>query len=343
MKRNAINIAAGIIIGGFFLWLSVRRIDLSELWMHIGEMSYGWLIPFSVVLFLSYLFRALRWGLLMEHEGRYVSKRTLMAGVMFGHVVNYGVPRLGEISRSMLVAQSQKTSNSTILGTVVLERVIDLLVIAGMMFLVIVFIVADRQTFRNLFGEQAIDLLDDAMQPLVIIGILIALVIMFFLIWKLFSYIFERKKQNDAEGKESSTLFRIIHSFTDGLAAIRHLRRWPLFLTYTMLLWLCYLMMSYIPFYAFGMVEAYDLGIISAFAVMTISTIGVILPSPGAVGTYHWFVKHSLVVLYAVPAVNGLAFAFVTHAAVMFFTLLMTPVVVLMHYLRSAEEESEKS
>lgn len=115
----------------------------------------------------------------------------------------------------------------------------------------------------------------------------------------------------------------------DGLFAIRHLRQWPYFTGLTILIWAGYVIMAYIPFVAFNLHEDYGLGLEAALVIMTISSVGVALPSPGGIGTYHWFVRQGLLVLYGVPAANALAYAFVTHAVMMGVVVVTTPVILV--------------
>jgi predicted membrane metal-binding protein len=125
--------------------------------------------------------------------------------------------------------------------------------------------------------------------------------------------------------------------FKEGLLAVRKVKRWWLFIFYTVLIWTCYTLMSYIPFWMFNMQEVYGLGILEAITITVISAIGIAIPSPGGLGTYHYFVKQSLMVLFAVPAVTGLAYATVTHAATVLMVVLFTPVALALDKWRQAK------
>jgi len=63
---------------------------------------------------------------------------------------------------------------------------------------------------------------------------------------------------------------------------------------------------------------------LDAVSIMAIASIGIVIPSPGGVGTYHYFVKQALLFLAAVPAITGLAYALVTHAVMMVVVILIT-------------------
>lgn len=322
MGKKLLNFGVSVVIGGIFLWLAIRSIDLAELGRHMGQMSYAWIGPFIVVTFATFLIRAERWKLIVENDFPEIRRSSLMGGIIFGNLVNYAIPRLGELTRTVYTAKREKTSSSQLLGTVVLERIIDLISIMVIVVLVLMYVVADRQTLQALFGPDAATLILEFSAPVYIaIGAVVAVLAGIFF-WWFCSILYEKQRKKTEGGQELTGIFRIVFLFTDGLVSIRKLRRWPLFITYTVLLWVLYVMLTYIPFYAFDMSALFGLGFTEAFAVMGIATIGVMLPSPGAVGTYHWFVKQALTVLYAVPVMTGLAFAFISHAMMLFAVLL---------------------
>ncbi len=125
--------------------------------------------------------------------------------------------------------------------------------------------------------------------------------------------------------------------FKNGLLAARDVERWWLFILYTVLIWLCYTLMTYIPFWMFDMQEVYNLDMLDALVITVISAIGIAIPSPGGLGTYHYFVKQSLLVLFAVPAVTGIAYATVTHGVMVLFVSSITPIFLFIDKLRSTK------
>jgi len=92
------------------------------------------------------------------------------------------------------------------------------------------------------------------------------------------------------------------------------------------LIWWCYILMSYIPFWMFNMQHVYGLGILQAVTITVVSSIGIAIPSPAGLGTYEYFVKKTLVVLFSVPAVTGLAYATITHATTILMVVIFTPI-----------------
>ena len=125
--------------------------------------------------------------------------------------------------------------------------------------------------------------------------------------------------------------------FKDGILSAREVKNWWLFVLYTILMWSCYTLMTYIPFWMFNMQDVYHLNLLDALVITVISAIGIAIPSPGGIGTYHYLVKQSLLVLFAVPAVTGLAYATITHASMVIFVAIITPIFLFFDKLRSTK------
>lgn len=326
--RKSAKVVAGIFISVFFLWLVFRNIEFSEVLHYMQGITYWWLIPYFFVSLLSHFLRSERWRMLVQREHNVQHRDTLFAGVMLGYLVNYAVPRLGEISRSVYVAKKSDMSTSDVIGTVVLERIIDFACMLLMTLIVVFFIITDLETIQRVFGQQAVDFLawmGELQQIATFALIMIAAAI---LVYALYLIINRWRKQSSLGKKIALRIENAIRQFIYGLTSILRLKNWPLFLLSTVLIWLCYAAMSYIPFIAFDLVSEHGLGFYHAWVVMVISAIGVSLPSPGGIGTYHWFVMQTLVVLYSVPATVALAYAFVTHAVMMIIVIIITPVII---------------
>ncbi len=124
----------------------------------------------------------------------------------------------------------------------------------------------------------------------------------------------------------SQTFKEISQTFVDGVLAIKELKNWALFVLYTVLIWVCYIGMTYIPFWMFDMHAIYGLSYADALVLTMVSAVGIIIPTPGGVGTYHLFITQSLFLLYAVPETIGSAYGTITHASTLAVILIGTPI-----------------
>ena len=151
--RKGLQFLISLAIGSVFLWLAFHNVKWNTLLNYMEDMHYGWLIPFLTVALFSHYLRTERWKLLVEKEDLHVDRTVLFSGVMIGYVVNYAIPRLGEVSRCVYVGRREKTSASSLLGTVILERVIDLVCLIILFVFVVFYIVTDPHVLRQLFGD----------------------------------------------------------------------------------------------------------------------------------------------------------------------------------------------
>lgn len=326
MLKKTLKVIVMIAIGGFFLWLAFRSVEIEKVWRHIKNIDYGWILPFAAVVLLSNIMRAERWRLLIEHDKENISGVTLVSGVLAGYILNMVTPRLGEVSRPVYVAKREELNSSKMFGTIVLERIIDLATLIILMIGVFFYFIVDYSRLKQIFGAETIHFFTEGIGLSTTLNLIIwgAIVIVTgFLIYKGVQFLASRvaKVRGWIE-----TLKGFLIQFKDGLLAIKEVKRWGLFITYTLLLWTCYTLMTWIPFHMFDMVSTYQLGIVDGLAITVISAIGISIPSPGGIGTYHYFVTQGLLVLFAVPAVTGLAYATVTHAATALAVMLYTPI-----------------
>ncbi len=337
MFKRLLKIGLALLLGALFMWLAFRNVRLQEVWEYAQDIQFGWILPFAISALMSHVFRAERWRLLIEHDNEDLDRVTLISGVLVGYLMNIVGPRLGEVSRPMYVAKKEGLSTSKLMGTIVLERIIDVVVMAFLMLVVSVYVISDPNLLRQIFGEQTINFLTNE-PSLVTYGwialFLVLLAAAAFLGIKFILYLgqkFGKLQEWIDRAKEALIMFK------DGVLSARKVQRWGLFITFTFLIWFCYTLMTYIPFWMFDMQEVYDLDMLDALVITVISAIGIAIPSPGGIGTYHYFVKQSLLVLYAVPAVTGIAYATVTHASMVIFVASITPVFLFIDKWRSTK------
>lgn len=318
-----LKILVSVAIAALFLWLAFRNVQFSEILEASRGMSWGWLFPFAISLVTAHYIRAERWRMLFNDGGVIPHRFSLFTGVMFGYLTNIPFPRLGEITRPVYVARQVGESNSKIIGTIVLERIVDVLSMLSILTFVGFFMISDAEILSRLFK---IDLTDPSVVAMLIksaikYGLVVLAVgaLSFFLIRKL----------SQGEGKFANFIDKIrgtAKSFFQGVLAIRKLKNWPLFILYTALIWLIYILMIYIPFWMFDMQTAFDLSFADAVVLTMVSAVGISIPTPGGVGSYHYFITYSLLVLYAVPEATGLAFATITHAATLLLVIIIAPI-----------------
>ncbi|MGZ8551115.1 MAG: lysylphosphatidylglycerol synthase transmembrane domain-containing protein, partial [Chitinophagaceae bacterium] len=115
-------------LGAFLVWWSVKDIDnekMAEIRSALKNARLYLIVPVFIILISSHYVRALRWRLLMEPMGYKPGKANTFLAVMVGYLANQAVPRLGEVLKCTLLARYEKIPADKLVGTIILERLID--------------------------------------------------------------------------------------------------------------------------------------------------------------------------------------------------------------------------
>jgi len=273
-----------------FLYLAFKNIDFAKVTEIIKTISIFWLLVYILVWFLSHIIRAYRWKIIIKSVKENTSVLNLFGATMVGYGVNCVVPRLGELYRGLFLGKWEGISRSSMIGTIVLERVIDLLVLGISVLLSVAIYSGDLlQEFTWLKSTLYLGFFA------------IFLMIMFlFLIVKFKSKFYDAiiKIVGKVSTKIADGLARIFHLLTDGFSSIKSTKNYLLVIFLSAFIMIIYAVTAYIGFHILHMDQLQPVDLSMAWIVMTISAFGVIIPTPGATGSYHLIVISVLVGLY---------------------------------------------
>jgi glycosyltransferase 2 family protein len=248
--------------------------------------------------------RALRWNMLIEPLGYQPKTLNSFFAVNISYFTNLWLSRAGEVVRASALAKAEGMSVSRVMGTVVVDRLLDLLtlaVIVGFSFIVqydILWSWLDKNlgdgsgSFR-LFGH-----------PL-FIGLMV-----FGVVSMVLAYVLRKKI---AALPFVNKIWHIVEKFGEGLKTIRKVKNPLAFLFHSVNIWVMYFFMTYLCFFAFA--PTADLSAQAALTVFVFGTFGIVIPSPGGMGTYH-FLAMSALALYGVKGDDAFSFA-----NIMFFSI----------------------
>ncbi len=130
MKR-LVQLLLGVGVSALCVWLSMKDVHFAEVLAALkGANALGFVLVMAVTLFGFYL-RAVRWRYFID-AGRPLPIHSLFSATMIGFMANNVLPfRLGEFVRPWALARREKLSKTTLLATVVVERVVDMLTLLG--------------------------------------------------------------------------------------------------------------------------------------------------------------------------------------------------------------------
>ncbi|HJW31629.1 MAG TPA: lysylphosphatidylglycerol synthase transmembrane domain-containing protein, partial [Saprospiraceae bacterium] len=119
-----------------------------------SEVNYWWVAAIIVAFIISNIVRAHRWLLLIETLGRKGRMSNAFFTIVVGYFANMGLPRIGEIVRAGLFARYENIGPEKVMGTIVVDRIIDLL---SLLFAIILVLVLQGQVmfafFRDKMGD----------------------------------------------------------------------------------------------------------------------------------------------------------------------------------------------
>ncbi len=229
----------------------------------------------------------------------------LFGAIMVGYGVNCVVPRLGEVTRAVLVGKWEGLSKSALFGTVILERIIDIIFL-GLSVIISVWLWSDDLYNQFPWLETS----------LYLTMIIIAVVILFlFLVisYKEHFYGFIIRWVGKISKTAAHQLAHIFEMLTEGFGSLRGTKNYILVFALSSLIMMLYALNAYIGFFTLGMQNIQPVNLKMGWVLMSISAIGVAIPTPGGTGSYHTLAKSALVLLFGFSEVVSLAYAFLTH------------------------------
>ena len=297
--RTFVKVVLPLGFGFLLLWWLFREMDLTEIWNVIRHGVRYDIILFSLLFGLfANIVRGLRWGLLIETLGVRFKRSNAINAVLGNYAVNLVLPRVGEVWRCGIVAKYDKISFSKLLGTLLIDRVSDTIMVGTITLFIFIF---NIDFFISFFAKNPalLEGFHAMLNSIWIYALAIGLVI---LVWFVFKYM--SRFTLVLKAKE------LLLNVWAGMKSIWLMDRKWLFLVQTLLIWSGYFCYFYITFYAFDFTR--ELGIGVGLIAFTMSSIGVAVPVQGGIGPWHFMVIATLV-CFGVNENDAAAFALVVH------------------------------
>ncbi|MEW6702926.1 MAG: lysylphosphatidylglycerol synthase transmembrane domain-containing protein [Bacteroidota bacterium] len=323
-SNNQLAKAAGyfspIVLTILFLYIAFKGVDLKESFSLITRSSLFAIVIYIIIFFLSHFARAVRWKFMISSMKKNVSIFHLFGSVMVGYGVNCIIPRLGELYRGLFLGKWENISRTTVIGTIVVERIID---IASFAFAALI---SAGIYSGNLYNK--------------IVWLKTSLVIGFTLIFALtvFLIFLVRYQEKFGNGfvklagkisqKYALSLRKIFDTLISGLSSIRGTKNIFTVAVWTVVVLLLYALNAYAGFYMLGMESTGKVTFATAWIVMTISSFGVLIPTPGGTGSYHIISIFALTQLFKFDYEISAAYAILTHFISYLFFILTTLILI---------------
>lgn len=294
-------------LGILIIWISLKDLTETEKQQIVEAFrtaNYNWVFLGLFLGILSHLLRAMRWMMFMEPMGYKPRLRTSFFAVMIGYMANLAFPRLGEVTRCGILTRYEKIPFNRTLGTVITERVIDILIF---FLLFVLMIVTQFGTIREYLDQTVYPKLVERFGVihysrilyLTAGGILAAIAILFLIFRK-------RLEQFSLYRK----ILGLATGFWEGLKSLTQIRRPWLFVLLSVLIWILYYLMLFVCFFCFPETSRLSLG--AGLSALVLGSIGIMI-TPGGIGLYPALIQETLR-LYSVALVTGLALGWISWA-----------------------------
>jgi len=311
------------------LYLLFQNQDPIKLVEEIQKVDGWWVVLSMIFGACAIVNRGLRWIVLFDALGYKSSKWNSISAVSIGYFTNLFIPRAGEISRCTALNQAEKIPVDKLFGTILIERVIDFIFLFSLIFLTVILkFNAIVKFYKTLTSQQTEN--NSEGNALLIFMIVFAIIIAFFLLkkWLVKASFYQR-------------ILAFIEGLKEGFKSVQNMNRKSAFWFHTFSIWIMYFLMTYICF--FSMAETSHLTASDGLFLLVLGGIGMVVPTPGGIGSYHAIVMIGLSVLGVGTVFLGeggdpsnnpaLLFPTIVHVAQTLMTIIMGSIGLLILFL----------
>lgn len=321
------------------MWLALRGMEFNKIAGYFAKANYLWVFIAAIFGLLAYWFRAIRWNLLLEPMGYSISNANSLWTISFGYLMNLTIPRSGELARATALFTVEEVPVEKSFGTIILERVVDLICMLGFLGLTLLFKYEAIIAFYNYVTQQKKN--TDA-EPagftsyIVAFSVFVAIILLWIFRDRLMKFTLFQKIVNFAKG--------IFH----GLTSVFKLKQKGKFLAYTLGIWVCYYLAAYLV--CFALLETSQFTFSDGFFIIVVGTLGMMVPASGGIGAFHLALKFGIMALFLSMGKDpeeggevGLSYAFISHTMQLVIMLVMGVISIpILAKARVAKQKAQK-
>ena len=287
-------------IGGLFLYFVFRDQDVDKMLYDLRNAKYGYLILSMIFGYAAYVFRGLRWLLLLKTMNYKTSANHATQAIASGYLANAIFPRAGEIVRCTSLYKVTGIPVNKLFGTILLERAIDLALLVLCVTLSFLLKFSELSNFFASLGSEA-EPNEASQTPLLIIALVLVI--------SLALYYFRNTLRKSKLFLKALSLWEGVK---EGFKTAFYMKEKGLFVFHTLMIWVMYLLMTYICF--FSIPETSSLTLTDGLYIMVVGGLGMVVPVQGGLGPYHAAVTLGIVSI-GLSETTGITLAVLIHSA----------------------------
>ncbi|WP_177761986.1 lysylphosphatidylglycerol synthase transmembrane domain-containing protein [Flavobacterium sp. I3-2] len=288
--KKILNISLPLLLGVFLVFYAYNKFtpeQITEMTSYFKGANYNYIILSSVFSLVGLFSRAYRWKYGLNYLGYSSNFLNNLMAISIGYLLNLTVPRSGEVSRALVLQKYQKISFDKSFGTIISERLIDLVCL--LLFVGTAFLLQYNQLKDFLLEKIPFEKLLTLLAVLVIFGI-IGIYLLFYSKWKFFILI-RTKIKGLIEGVLS--IFKMPNRFG--------------FLFHTVIIWISYVLTFY--FGTLALAETSDISLGVVMVSFVVGSLAVTFTN-GGFGAFPLMISEVLL-LYGISATVGTTFGWI--------------------------------
>jgi len=262
-----LKITIPLFLGIIILYFLYKGTNFKELWATIQTVNWS-ILFFSLLFGLSgNIIRGLRWELIIKPLGYTPKKSNLVYAVLGSYAVNFALPRLGEVWRTTIIAKEEKIPISKLIGTLIVDRVFDMVMV--ILITLLAFSLNVKEFYRNSHEFNIPEIFASVSFYICLFIAFLAIILVFILF------------------RENKTVKKIRLFFVNlwkDILSVKRMKEKNKFIIYTLGIWISYFLYFFITFFAFDFTS--NLGISAALFVFALSSVSMAIPSNGGLGPW---------------------------------------------------------
>ena len=300
--KKWLSIIIPLILGIFFIVYAYNQFTKDEIELikqNFKNANYFYIFLSVIFGFIASFARSYRWKYTLEHLGYDVPFKNQFLAVNVSYLMNMFIPRSGEISRALVLKNYNNVPFDKGFGTIIAERVVDLVVLFAMVGLI----------FFLQFDVVKTFVLDYIPQEKIILFGTIG-ILLFAVLFTFYRY---------SKLKIITSLKEKLSGLKEGVLSVINMKTKWQFLFYTILIWISYVLMFWVSIFAFP--ETSGLSFVAVLTTFVVGSIAIAFTNNG-LGSYPFLVSEILL-FYGITATVGTAFGWVVWTAQTVFTIVL--------------------
>lgn len=285
--KSILTIVISLAFAGFFLWFALKGLDFKVIQKSLSKANYWWVLFAACFGIAAYWFRAIRWNLMLEPMGHQISNSNSLWSISFGYLMNLTIPRSGEVARATALYGVEKVPVDQSFGTIILERVVDLVCMLCFLGLTLIF---KGDVISSVYESSGANF--NPNKIFIITGILLLGAVLFFTF-----------KKRLANIPVLDKIIKFIDGILDGLTSVFKLKQKGKFILYTVGIWVSYYFAAYLV--CFALPETSDFTFDDGFLILVVGTFGMIIPASGGIGAFNLAMKYGFMALFISMGKSG--------------------------------------